>query len=296
MIDVRMRTFVSDEELALKEGRILTDGDYNLKVTGPARLRKPDGSLLAVYLPGAMTAVMREAWPTLARIRLMTDNRGKASGTERERRGDQKRSRTRRVMSTVVGFTDPGPAAARTAGRLPVCRTTAWTGSHLPEWDRLRPLFVAIDRGLQEHVQDRWQAQQRAAERTHPDWIIPGTTFTTATINNTYSTGVHVDAGDLVEGFGTLAVARAGAYTGGDLVLARYRVAFDMQDGDLLLFDVHEPHGNTNMRCAHQDAPLAKPCPQGCERVSVVAYYRTKMAGCASAAEEAARAVGAVRQ
>jgi hypothetical protein len=158
----------------------------------------------------------------------------------------------------------------------------------------MTPLFEAIDSHFAEQVPDRYRQQLAVARATHPDWRIPGTAFTTVTVNNTYSTGVHQDAGDLPEGFSTLAVARRGAYTGGHLVLPRYRVAFDMRDGDLLLFDAHEWHGNTNMWCPHTDVPLYKPCPEGCERVSLVTYYRTKVQHCASAADEAAKALEAL--
>lgn len=260
-------------------------------LTGPARVRKPDGSLLAVYLPGVLADAMADAWPVLHTIRLMTDNRGMASGTPRMVRGDQKRTRTRRIASAIIGAVDPGPSTGRAVGRLPVCRLTAWTGSHLPEWRSLRPLLQLVAHHYAEQVPDRYRVQADWAARTHPDWVVPGTPFTTVTVNNTYSTGVHQDAGDLEAGFSTLAVGRRGGYTGGTLVLPRYRLGVDLHDGDLLLFDAHEWHGNTAMRCPHQPGDLARLCPDGCERISLVSYYRTKVLGCASADDENTRAV-----
>jgi hypothetical protein len=294
MIELRLRSYISDAELAAKKGKILTASDFNVKLTGPARVYRPDGRLLCVYLPGVLHDRMAELWPILSGIRMATDNRGAASGTPRQQRGDQKRTRTRNIFSAVVGAVDPGPASSKAGARLPVCRLTAWTGKHLPEWDALRPLLVDIAGHFAEQVPDRYAVQQAAADRTHPDWVVPGTPFTTLTVNNTYSTGVHQDAGDLETGFSTLAVARRGAdggYVGGELVLARYRLAVDMADGDLLLFDAHEWHGNTEMRCPHDGGQqLAKPCPAGCERVSVVAYYRTKVERCESAEQELRKA------
>jgi hypothetical protein len=35
---------------------------------------------------------------------------------------------------------------------------------------------------------------------------------------------------------------------------------------------------------------LAKPCPEGCERISLVTYFRTKVAQCDTAAAEHAKA------
>jgi hypothetical protein len=83
---------------------------------------------------------------------------------------------------------------------------------------------------------------------------------------------------------------RRGDYTGGHLVLPRYRLAVDMHDGDLLLFDPHQWHGNAAMRCTHTDTDLARECPEGCERISLVAYYRTKVQLCEDANTEAAKA------
>ena len=293
LIELRLRNWVPDTTLDRQIGRILTPGDFSVVCTGPVRLLRPSGEVLAVYLPGVLAETLGDAWPVLSSIRIMTDNRGKASGTEREQRGAQKRTRTRRVMSSIVGAVDPGPSVSRAAGRLPVCRLTAWTGKHLPEWQSLLPVFERINHELRYSVPHRWQRQQQAAQATHPDWLIPGTVFTTVTVNNTYSTGVHQDAGDLPEGFSTLAVARRGDYRGGHLVLPRYRVAFDLRDGDLLMFDAHEWHGNTEMWCPHQPHPLARPCPHGCERISLVTYFRTKVQQCDSADAEHAKALAA---
>jgi hypothetical protein len=291
-IDLRLRTWIPDDELQAKVGKIVTEGDYNMLCTGPVRLYGPRGPLLGVYLPGVLREAMADAWDVLSSIRLPTDNRGAASGTPRIQRGDQRRTRTRRVLSTVIGAVDPGPSVGRTTGRLPACRLTAWTGKHLPEWQGLGPLFARIAAYYRLYAPERYEAQAAVAGATHPDWLIEGTPFTTVTVNNTYATGVHQDAGDLPQGFSTLSVARRGSFTGGHLVWPRYRVAFDMRDGDLLVFDAHEWHGNTALTCDHHPEPLARPCPEGCERVSLVTYYRTKVAGCDSADAEYAKAAG----
>lgn len=294
MIELRARTRLGDTEMAGKLGKVLGPADYNAVLTGPARLLDPAGRTLAVYLPGVLADHMDAAWPILTTLRAYTDNRGLASGTPRVQRGDQKRSRTRRIISMTLGAVDPGPAVTRTGGRLNACRLTAWTGSHVPEWQQLHPLFQAVSSHFAAEVPDRYQVQARAALRTPPEWVIPGTPFTTVTVNNTYATGVHTDSGDLEAGFSTLAVGRRGSYQGGLLVLARYRIAVDMRHGDLLLFDAHTEHGNTDLRCEHTAVPLngavpAERCPDGCERISLVSYFRTKVADCPDAATAAAQ-------
>jgi len=132
-----------------------------------------------------------------------------------------------------------------------------------------------------EAVPDRHRTHVQWCQRTRPDWVIRGTPYTTITVNNTYATGVHTDKGDLDEGFSCLAVLRRGTYTGGCLTFPEYRVAVDLQDGDMLLMDAHEWHGNTELIKGDAEA----------ERVSVVAYYRTAIAKCDTAEAEAAKAV-----
>ncbi len=275
MIEARLRTVISPADLEAKKGKIVTDDDYNVVLTGPAKLLKPNGEVLCVYLPGAVKAEAEAAYDVLHMLRNeRTDNRGMASGTERMKRGDQARTRSSLVPSALIGSVDGGGSMYR------FCRLTSWTGRHLDEWASLRPLFGKVNDLFRRHIPNRWAAQKAAADATHPEWVIPGTVFTTVTVNNTYSTGVHQDAGDLKAGFSTIVCLRRGEYTGGVLVFVRYRVAVDLQDGDLLLLDPHEWHGNTVIDKLTEDA----------ERISVVSYYREGMSECDTAEAEAAKA------
>jgi hypothetical protein len=134
---------------------------------------------------------------------------------------------------------------------------------------------------------------------TPQEWCIQGTPYTTCTVNDTYPTGVHQDAGDLDEGFSCLTVARRGSYTGGFLTFPRYEVAVDMQDGDLILMNAHDWHGNTAMQCecgtplGHSEGLKGTgPCKAcGAQRISVVLYYRTNMARCGTQEQEQEKAI-----
>lgn len=270
-----MRSVTAPADLDAMVGKLPGRRAYDVLLTGPTRVLKPNGDPLCVYLPGSLVDEMAGAYQVLHSLRNeRTDNRGDASGTVRLKRGDQTRTRSSLVPSALLGAVDPG-------GIYPFCRLTAWTGQHPAEWASLRPLLASMDRLLAEHVPDRWQVQSRHADLVRPEWRIPGTVFTTVTVNNTYSTGVHRDAGDLEAGFSTLAVCRRGRYSGAELVLPRYRVAVDMRDGDLLLLDAHEPHGNV---------PIMGSNPGLDERISVVAYLRSALIDCGDEAAERARA------
>lgn len=287
MIELRLRSKVSERELNQKIGKVLTPEDYNLLLTRAARVLKPNGKPLCVYVPGYLADEMDAAYPILRRLRGKTDNRGLASGTKRISAGGN-RTRSMPVMSSIMGAMDPAP-------NRDYCRLTSYTRDNLEKWEALKPLLRRIAEGFSEHVPQRYAAQAEYAVRTHKDWMVWGTPFTTITVNNSYATGVHTDKGDLEEGFSCLAVCRRGTFTGGYLTFPEYRVAVDMQDGDLLLMDAHEWHGNTRLRCSclHPDNQMSEgPCSLClAERISVVCYYRTEMKKCQSRQEEDARRI-----
>jgi hypothetical protein len=116
-----------------------------------------------------------------------------------------------------------------------------------------------------------------AVRRTHPDWVIPGTAFTTLTVNHNWRTAMHKDDGDLQEGFGVLTAM--GEWDGCHLIFPKYRVAVDMEECGVLLADVHETHCNSPFIGDEEH-----------DRMSVVFYYRTGMPACLSAQEEEYRA------
>lgn len=289
MIEFRMRTKVTPEELETKKGRVLTDADYNVLLTRASRVLRPDGKPLCVYLPGAVSSEMGAAYPTLHKIRMKSDNRGLASGTKRVNAGGN-RTRAMPVMSSVMGAMDPSP-------QRPVCRLTSYTREHVEAWEGTFPLLRSVAGHFAHHVPERYAAQMQEVERSRPEWVVPGTPFTTITVNNTYSTGVHTDAGDLDKGYSCLAVARRGEWQGGRLCFPEYRLAVDMRDGDLVLMDAHEWHGNTTMVCRCGNVLLAGPCEScGAERISVVCYFRSNVVQCGSATEEEQKRIAHVER
>jgi hypothetical protein len=285
MLSLRLRNRLAPDRVQALAGKVISDDAASVLLTGPAEVLMPDGRPLCVYLPGAMAPLIsEEQYGILHSLRgQVTDNRGQAGGSQRQQRGEQKRTRTLNVASAIIGAADPG-------GTFKYCRLTAWTGRHLPEWQALHPLLLAVAAALERYVPDRYAAQMSEIDRTHPDWVVPGTPFTTVTVNNTYPTGVHTDKGDLDKGFSAIFALRRGDYTGGRLTFPEWQVAADLADGDLILMDAHQWHGNTPIVC-RCGSRLVRACPAcGAERISVVTYMRTAMTGCGSETEETARA------
>ena len=285
MISVRVRSRVSEKELDTKVGRVIGDDAFNILLTGPSRVYMPDGKLLCVYLPGALKGyVNQDQYSVLHSFRgELTDNRAMASGSQKLTVVG-KQNRAMKVSSNILGVMDE-------SRRFPYCRLTAWTGKHLPEWELLQPMLRQIADKLHQYVPDRYEAQMEEINATHPDWVVPGTPFTTITVNNTYPTGVHTDKGDLDKGFSTLGVIRRGEYTGGRFVFPEYRVGVDLQDNDLILMDAHQWHGNTAIICACGERRTRCCDTCGAERISLVAYMRAAMTKCGSEAEENRRAI-----
>lgn len=285
MISLRARSRVPQAELDLKVGKVLGDDAYNVLLTGPSRVYMPNGRLLCVYLPGAMAGhVTEEQYQILHALRSQTtNNRGVSSGSKGVYVGEQKRQYFMHVSSNILGAFDP-------AGSYKFCRLTSWTGQNLPAWQALQPALARVGAQLAEYVPDRYEAQMEEIRKTHADWVIPGTPFTTITVNNTYPTGMHTDKGDLDKGLSTIFVQRRGAYTGGRFLFPEFRVGVDLQDNDLILMDAHQWHANTAITCAcgERRTRYCEAC--GAERISVVSYMRSNMVKCGSEAEEIRRA------
>ena len=181
-------------------------------------------------------------------------------------------NRANLVNSGIVGYFDRNP-------RFPYCRQTAWFAKNFKKVNNAYPYIKIIDGLFKKASPERYAAQKVYADKTHEDWILGNTVFTTITVNKNFKTALHTDAGDCKEGLGNLAVLSAGNYEGGYTVIPRYRVAFDVRSGDVCFFNVHEYHGNTEMK-----SKLAY------ERISVVCYYREKMHHCLHPEEEVIRA------
>lgn len=266
-------------------GRAWTADGVDVLVRRPTKVYGPDGKLLLVYLPQAIPVADADAArPALHDLRRYESrNRGIYSGKPkghpiRKSGVRSKTAETEPVPSCVVGYFDAYP-------RMPFCRECAFTAHEPEKWATLLPMIRSVGRSMEEHVPRRYSAQMDAVRRTHPAFVIPHTPFTTLTVNNSLAAHCHYDRGDLKAGFGALAVFRRGHYRGCWLGLPAYRVAVDMQDRDLLLFDPHQLHGNTPF----EDCDPAT-AGEEWERVSVVFYFREGMLKCGTPEEELAKA------
>lgn len=293
MRTIHLHNQLPDDEAAALAGTLLGDDSYDILVQEDADVFKPDGTPLLHFRKAAIPMeYCLAAWQNLRDAATPTDNRGIAAGVIQYtsqvegRVGARTRTRYRRlkqdgtlsntndaisVNSGIVGYFDRN-------ARFPYCRTTAYNLQHPERFHEALPFIRAINDVFRRESPERWAAQNRMIQQTHPDFTIHGTVFTTVTVNKNWQTAVHTDKGDYAEGFGVLTALCAGEFDGCYFCLPKYRVAVDMRTSDVLLADVHEWHGNTPLRGL----------PGTYERLSFVLYYRENMFRCKSAEEELA--------
>ena len=172
------------------------------------------------------------------------------------------------VNSGIAGYFDRYP-------RIPYGRACSYNEKNPELFEKSYPYFRKLNEKFKELLPQRWAYQKSYADSIDQGFLIGGdTVFTTATINKTFRTAAHLDAGDLGGGFSNLGVITKGSdYKGGYLVLPEYRVAINIRPGDLLLISNHTAiHGNTEILPPHEGC-----CPECIERMSIVAYFRENM-------------------
>ena len=166
------------------------------------------------------------------------------------------------VNSGIAGWFDRYP-------RIPYGRATSYTRDNWDKFQMAFPFLQSLAKGFKDLLPWRYGNQMEAASKIDPAFRIPGTPFTTVTVNKTFRTAAHRDAGDFDAGLSNLLVlSNDGNYTGGYLVFPEIRTAVNVRPGDLLLVNNHEViHGNTPIELGSDES----------ERISLVVYLREKM-------------------
>ena len=166
------------------------------------------------------------------------------------------------VFSGIAGWFDRYP-------RIPYGRATSYTAREPAKFALSYPFLQQLAKGFATLLPQRYAAQMEAASKIDKGFLVPETPFTTITVNKTFRTACHYDAGDLTSGLSNLlTLSNNGNYEGCYLVAPEYRVAVNVRPGDLLLINNHEVmHGNTEIKVLDEIA----------ERISLVCYFREKM-------------------
>ena len=193
------------------------------------------------------------------------------------------------VASNAIGFFD----ADNKMCKLP-CRLTHFTRTNFDKYQEGFPFLQKIDKLYNTLIPEAHKRQlDRANIKSHLK--IPGTAFSTVTINRNFRTALHRDAGDFREGFGNLTVIERGKYHGGYTVFPQFGVAINLRNNDFVAMDVHQWHSNTKMYETEEDKAYNEAIPKVYKdnpdvgtagiyelytRISFVCYLREKLLKC----------------
>ncbi len=208
----------------------------------------------------------KEAYEGLRAAATPTNNRGTAAGTVRTGKNG---NRVDNYISSTTYANEVLSGIAGAFGRVPRCpygRLAAYNDRNQEMFDRGVPFLQTLDRAFADLLPSRHAAQKKFVNSIDEHFRIADTVFTTLTINKTFRTAAHLDAGDYGPGFSNLLVlSNDDNFTGGYLVLPEYRIAINVRPGDLLLIANHTAvHGNTPIVLGSETS----------ERISIVAYAR----------------------
>ena len=185
------------------------------------------------------------------------------------------------TMGGIAGFF---PATSRN----PYVRATAYTRDNWELFKESWPFLQEMAKIFERENPIRFKNQSGFVQKNNLDkngWVIPGTPYSTVTVNRNFQTACHQDAGDLKSGFENFSVLQGGKhpYKGCYTVFPKFRVAFDCRQGDFVGMDVaHHYHGNTPL------LPVVEG-DEDFERISLVLYVREDLAGAGTQAEEEAK-------
>jgi hypothetical protein len=193
------------------------------------------------------------------------------------------------VASNPIGYFE----ASKNFCNLP-CRLTHFTKTNFEKYNEGLPFIQKIDELFEKLIPEAHQSQLDQANKK-PHLKIPGTAFSTITINRNFRTALHRDAGDYINGFGNLTVIERGKYHGGYTVFPQFGVAVDVRNGDFLAMDVHQWHSNTKIYETKEDKKYNESLDYAFKdnpnvgtvgiynkytRLTFVCYLREKIANC----------------
>ncbi|CAD2219253.1 DNA J-binding protein [Angomonas deanei] len=142
-------------------------------------------------------------------------------------------------------------------------RKTSFTCENAKVWPDVFPLINYVSQIYRHVLPENWEAQNKAI----PDVVrLNGSPFSTLTINSRFRTASHTDAGDFDGGFGCIACLE-GEFKGMCLTFDHFRINIPLQPCDVLLFDTHHFHSNTEVEL--------NSVGENWSRLTCVFYYRS---------------------
>jgi len=166
------------------------------------------------------------------------------------------------VLSGIAGWYDRYP-------RIPWGRATSYTEQNPDKFAKSYPYLQKLASAFEEMLPWRYNNQKRAADKVDPKFLVPGTPFSTITVNRNFRTAAHYDPANMDDGFANICVfSNSDNYRGAYLVFPEIGYAVNIRPGDLLFVNnMAGLHGNTELIL---DDPNA-------ERISIIAFFHEGM-------------------
>ncbi len=189
--------------------------------------------------------------PVVQAVKTRVQNRGNAAGKGsmmQRKRKDGFLSRTSTIPPEVskllgysdqLGYLDGSTGGGKTRGTH-YCRRSGLTIRHPEYLDTIRPVIRKVDAIFGEVLPVQYAAQVAEIAPAGRMKISPA--YSTANLNRDWQTCCHRDAYDLPDGW--CAIFALGSYAGGDILIPRFRLRFELRPGNILFFRPHEIHGN----------------------------------------------------
>jgi hypothetical protein len=230
----------------------------------------PDGRIIAVFLSQRIDRELyKRAYKLWKAVPDLPSNRAIAVGSRSlpRHRTDGTLSERRGVPKSVLKILEEQGVRQGTLGYLDAtpdqpCHETPLSTKRPEMLERNALLLETVDKLYAQHLPSQHAMQQAEVENA-PRWRLGRTAFTTVYIVKNLRTAYHADRGNLR---GVMsALTPMGQFTGGELVLPRWRIAIALKPGDLLLFDPQQLHGNL---------------PFEGKRLSAIFYCERRIADC----------------
>lgn len=222
------------------------------------RVVKENGEPLAIFLKKHLTDPgLLQAGRDLVKFKKSSTQRGMAAGYDKKKEGRYGGTigTANAVDSSIVGFTDPSGFYQ--------CRQTVLHKQHEKDFQSggsTIKLLNYVSKTFKEFAPAQYRKQESFIRKINQNMRLGKTVFSTITVNVDFRTRAHKDAGDFESGLGNLVVFKLDNYSGGELLLPEYNLAFHIEEGDILFFDTHEVHCNNPIK--------------GKGRLSLVCYAR----------------------
>lgn len=144
-------------------------------------------------------------------------------------------------------------------------RKTSFTYEHAKDWWKVLPMVDYVSEIYRHVMPEKWANQDAAI----PDVVrIHGSPYSTLTINSRFRTATHTDAGDFDAGYSCISCLE-GQFKGLALSFDDFHVNVLLQPRDVLIFDSHHFHSNTEIETIWSADDWS--------RLTCVFYYRSPL-------------------